>query len=61
MPEDEATAMGCPPLTFVQLLLGHRSLSELTAIFPDVWARSDRRLLFDTLFPKLPSRVEQLA
>ena len=61
VPEHEATAMGCPPLTFVQLLLGHRSLSELTAIFPDVWARSDRRLLFDTLFPKLPSRVEQLA
>ena len=37
VPEEESTAMGCPPLTFLQLLLGHRSLDELTAIHPDVW------------------------
>ena len=30
-------------------------------MFPDVWVRSERRLLVDTLFPKMPSRVEQLA
>jgi len=61
VPEADTTAMGCPPLTFVQLLLGYRSLSELTATFPDVWSRPDRRLLLETLLPKLPSRVEQLA
>ena len=53
--------MGCPPLTFEQLVLGYRSIDELTAMFPDVWARSDRLLLLDTLFPKLPSRVDPLA
>jgi GNAT superfamily N-acetyltransferase len=61
VPEEESTTMGCPPLTFLQLLLGHRSLDELTAIHPDVWVRSERRLLVDTLFPKIPSHVEQLA
>jgi hypothetical protein len=45
----------------LQLLLGYRSLDELTAMFPDVWVRPERRLLVDTLFPKIRSRVEQLA
>ena len=61
VPESESTGMGSPPLTFVQLLLGYRSLDELTTISPDVWVRTERRLLVDTLFPKTPSRVEQLA
>ena len=61
IPEEDSTAMGCPPLTFVQLALGYRSIEELTAIFPDVWHSSDKGFLIDTLFPKLPSRVEQLA
>jgi GNAT superfamily N-acetyltransferase len=61
IPEEDSTAMGCPPLTFVQLVLGHRSIEELTALFPDVWHSSDKRFLIDTLFPKLPSHVEQLA
>ena len=31
-------------------------------MFPDVWVRSERRLLVDTLFPGgRSSRVEQLA
>jgi hypothetical protein len=30
-------------------------------MFPDVWVRPDRGLLVDTVFPKLPSRVEPLA
>lgn len=46
---------GSPPLTFLQLLLGYRSLEELRAIFPDVWAQSEVTLLIDTLFPKQPS------
>lgn len=61
VPEEQSTAMGCPPLTFLQLLLGYRSVDELTATFPDVWVRPERRLLADTLFPKIHSRVEQLA
>jgi hypothetical protein len=56
---DEAHA-GCPPLTFLQLLFGHRSLAELRAIFPDVWANDDVILLIDTLFPKMPSTVHPL-
>ena len=61
VPEDESTAMSSPPLTFLQLLLGYRSINDLTATYPDVWVRPDLRLLVDTLFPKIPSRVEQLA
>jgi hypothetical protein len=61
VPEEDSTTMGCPPLTFVQLLLGYRSIDELTATFPDVWTRADRRAMVDTMFPKLPSRVWQLA
>ncbi|MEZ4673856.1 MAG: GNAT family N-acetyltransferase [Caldilineaceae bacterium] len=47
--------MGCPPLIFLQLLLGYRSLAELCAFFPDVWTGNEARLLLDTLFPKQPS------
>jgi hypothetical protein len=61
VPEEDSTTMGCPPLTFVQLLLGYRSIDELTATFPDVWTRADRRAMVDTMFPKLPSQVLQLA
>jgi len=43
------------------LLLGYRSLDELRAIFPDVWAKDDKRLLIDLLFPKQPSIVEPLS
>jgi GNAT superfamily N-acetyltransferase len=57
--EDDADA-GCPPLIFLQLLFGYRSLDELRAIFPDVWAQSDVRLLIRTLFPKRPSTVFSL-
>ena len=61
IPEEDSTTMGCPPLTFLQLLLGHRSIQELVDFYPDVWLRSDRRLLVDTLFPRIPSTVHQLA
>ncbi|RIK37763.1 MAG: GNAT family N-acetyltransferase [Chloroflexi bacterium] len=53
---EEAMA-GSPPLVFLQLLLSHRSLEELRAFYPDVWADDKAKLLIDTLFPKLPSRV----
>ena len=47
-----------PGLTFLQLLLGYRSLSELEYAFPDCRARSEEsRVLLTTLFPKSPSAV----
>ncbi len=57
---DEAQA-GCPALVFLQLLFGYRSLSELRAIFPDVWASEEAALLLDVLFPKQPSTVYSLS
>jgi predicted N-acetyltransferase YhbS len=57
--EDDADA-GCPPLVFLQLLFGYRSLAELCATFPDVWANRGARLLINTLFPKEPSTVFSL-
>lgn len=53
---EEAMA-GSPPLVFLQLLLSHRSLEELRAFYPDVWADDKAKLLLEILFPKLPSRV----
>lgn len=57
---DEADA-GSPPLVFLQLLFGYRSLAELRAFFPDVWASARTTLLIDTLFPKQPSVVHPLS
>ena len=51
---------GCPPLVFLQLLFCYRSLAELRAFFPDVWASQPAALLIDTLFPKQPSAVQPL-
>ena len=56
---DHADA-GCPALTFLQLLFGYRTLAELRAIFPDVWANEGVRLLIDILFPARPSTVYAL-
>jgi hypothetical protein len=49
--DDNATA-GCPALLFLQLLLGYRSLADLRASYPDVWADEDAALLLDILLPK---------
>ncbi|MEZ4737134.1 MAG: GNAT family N-acetyltransferase [Caldilineaceae bacterium] len=57
---DEAQA-GCPPLVFLQLLFGYRSLAELRGIFPDVWASEEAALLLDILLPKQPSTVYSLS
>jgi len=42
---------GFPPLVFLQLLFGHRSLDDLRAAFPDVTANNDAVLVLKTLFP----------
>ena len=50
----------CPPLVFLQLLLGYRSLDELRYAFPDVWASHKAELLLNALFPATSSWVMQL-
>jgi hypothetical protein len=41
---------GFPPLVFLQLLFGRRSLDELRYAFPDVWANDEPAMLMETLF-----------
>ena len=55
-PWEHATA-GFPPLVFLQLLFGHRSLDELGASFPDVWTDPDVAPVLRALFPRQVSRV----
>ncbi|MCL4863700.1 MAG: hypothetical protein KJZ93_30120, partial [Caldilineaceae bacterium] len=59
-PYDPAASFGCPPLVFLQLLLGYRSMAELSASYPDASVTEKYKLLIDTLFPKQPSRVHPL-
>ncbi len=47
-----------PPLTFLQVLFGFRSVADLEYAFPDCLIKSeDTRELLDVLFPKMPSQV----
>ncbi|MDQ2998237.1 MAG: GNAT family N-acetyltransferase [Chloroflexota bacterium] len=48
---------GFPPLVFLQLLFGRRSLAELRHIFPDIYADQIGRSLLEALFPARPSWV----
>lgn len=57
---NEAPA-GCPRLIFLKLLFGYRSLAELRATFPDVYAEPEAAILLDILFPKLPSTVYSMS
>ena len=49
-----------PPLVFLQLLFGRRSLAELREAFPDVRALPEAAALLDALFPKRYSRIAAL-
>jgi hypothetical protein len=51
---------GFPPLVFLQVLFGYRSLHELRRIYPDVWAAGDAAPLLDALFPKCPTLLMPL-
>jgi hypothetical protein len=53
-------AAGFPPLVFLQLLFGRRSLAELRYAFPDVWANDTTTMLLETLFPPQPSWIANL-
>lgn len=48
---------GFPPLVFLQVLFGHRSIESLRQVFPDVWVNSEIRLVLKALFPTRPSFV----
>ena len=59
---DDGGDAAFPDLTFLQLLLGYRSLEELDYAFADCWAGGDEaQALLDTLFPKQPSDVWPIA
>ncbi len=49
-----------PPLVFLQLLFGHRSLSELRYAFPDLWAQGATKLALEAMFPPQASWVLNL-
>ncbi|RAQ95325.1 GNAT family N-acetyltransferase [Thermogemmatispora tikiterensis] len=51
----EQAAAAFPPLVFLQLLFGYRSLEELSYAFPDVEVKPTAEMLLQTLFPKRPS------
>ena len=53
--KDDSAAF--PGLTFLQLLLGWRTLEEIEYAFPDAWAGDDARALLPVLFPKQPSWI----
>jgi hypothetical protein len=44
-----------PPLQFVPLVLGFRTIAELEASYPDVRVAPGWRMLVDVLFPKVES------
>jgi ribosomal protein S18 acetylase RimI-like enzyme len=48
---------GFPPLVFLQVLFGHRSIEALRHIFPDVWVSEEARPVLKALFPTRPSFV----
>lgn len=60
-PYDPETSLGCPPLVFLQLLLGYRNMQELSASYPDASVAEKFKHLVDTLFPKQYSMVHPLA
>jgi hypothetical protein len=46
-----------PPLPFIPLVLGYRTVEELRANYPDVRMEPVWRLLVDTLFPKVAAFI----
>ena len=51
------TSGGFPPLVFLQVLFGHRSIEALRQAFPDVWVSDEARPVLKALFPTRPSFV----
>jgi hypothetical protein len=59
-PDDSDNAM-FPPYTFLQMLFGRRSLSDLRYMFPDCLCEDEPAVVLETLFPPRPSNVLPLA
>jgi hypothetical protein len=55
-PDDTAQAMFAP-FTFLQLLFGRRTLSDLRYMYPDCWAEDEATVVLETLFPRRHSNV----
>ncbi len=53
----ERGAISFPPLQFIPLVLGYRSLDEQRRAYPDIGVRPSSRLLVDRLFPKVSSFI----
>jgi hypothetical protein len=61
-PDEEEASVHFPDLTFLQLLFGYRSFDEIDAAFADCYAnKNEAEVLLRILFPKMPSRVYDLA
>lgn len=54
---DSNAGAGFPPLVFLQVVFGHRTLDELRHAFPDVWVSNELEVVLKTLFPARPSFV----
>jgi len=54
---EEHVSGGYPPLVFLQLLFGHRSVEELRHAMPDAWVSSEAKPVLKALFPTRPSFV----
>lgn len=59
--ENEAFDMLCfPPLVFLKLLFGYRSLDEIRCAYPDCWADDRDAELLRILFPAQPSWLRMI-
>jgi len=48
---------GFPPLLFLQVVFGYRTLDELRQSYLDMWVNNEGRVLLSILFPARPSHV----
>ena len=57
-PQGHSGEAAFPELTFLQLLMGYRSLQEIRYAFPDCWTdKEEARAFLEALFPRQPSEV----
>lgn len=54
---DSSASGGFPPLVFLQVLFGHRSIEALCQVFPDVWVSDETKPVLKALFPTRASFV----
>ena len=54
---EEGGECGFPYRAFLRLVFGEKSLGELSAFYPDCWAKDEASVLLNALFPKHNSCV----